>query len=47
MALLQETSLPGHTPPATPSRLRDIRDPLLWATCFMAFVAAKVESTGS
>ena len=41
---LQETSLPGHPPPATPSRLRDIRDPLSWAACFMAFVAAKVES---
>ena len=41
---LQETSLPDHPPPATPSRLRDIRDPLSWAACFMAFVAAKVES---
>ena len=41
---LQETSLPGHPPPANPSRLRDIRDPLSWAACFMAFVAAKVDS---
>ena len=41
---LQETNLPGHPPPATPSRLRDIRDPLSWAGCFMAFVAAKVDS---
>ena len=40
---LQETSLPGHPPPANPSRLRDIREPLSWAACFMAFVAAKVD----
>ena len=40
---LQETSIPGHPQPANPSRLRDIRDPLSWAACFMAFVAAKTE----
>ena len=42
---LQETNLPGQLPPANPSRLRDIRDPLYWASCFMAFVAAKVNCT--
>ena len=39
---LQETNLPGHLPPANPSHLKDIRDPLSWASCFMTFVAAKV-----
>ena len=41
---LQETSLPGHPPPATPLCLRDIRDPFSWAACFMAFVNANVKS---
>ena len=41
---LQEISLPGHPSPANPSRLRDIRDALSWAACFMAFVTAKVDS---
>ena len=41
---LQETTVPGHPPPANPSRLRDIRHPFAWANCFMAFIAAKVDS---
>ena len=36
--------MPGHPSPANPSHLRDIRDPLSWAACFMAFVAAKVDN---
>ena len=39
---LKETNLPGHPPPANPSCLRNIRDLLSQATCFMSFVAAKV-----
>ena len=31
-------------PPANPSHLRDIRDPLSWATCFMAFVVDSKET---
>ena len=41
---LQKTSPPGHPPPATLWRLRDIRDPLSWAAYFTAFVAAKLDS---
>ena len=40
---LQETNTSGQAP-GHPSRLRDIRDPLTWVTCFLAFVAAKVEN---
>ena len=36
---LQEMVFPRHPPPANPSCLRDIQDPLSWAACFMAFVA--------
>ena len=39
---LQETNTAGQTA-GVPSRLRDIRDPLTWVACFLAFVAAKVE----
>ena len=39
---LQEVNLPGHLPPENLSRPRDIRNPLSWVACFMAFVATKV-----
>ena len=44
---LQETSIPGHPQPANPSCLRDIHDPVLWAACFKAFLAAKTEFPGT
>ena len=40
---LQETNTLGQVP-RHPSCLRDIRDPLTWVTCFLAFVAAKVDN---
>ena len=42
---LQETSLPGQPSTGQPPRLKDIRDLLVWASGFMAFVAAKVQCT--
>ena len=39
---LQET--PGHPPPANPFCLSNICDPLSWAACFTAFVAAEVDN---
>ena len=40
---LHETAVIGQGPVHNPSRLREIQDPLTWLTCFLAFVAAKVE----
>ena len=44
---LQETSAGSQATAGGPSRMREVRDPLTWAACFMGFVAARADLPGT
>ena len=44
---LQETNTGSQVASSSSSRMRDIRDPLTWAACFMGFVAARADLPGT
>ena len=44
---LQETSTGPQAASGSSSRMREIRDPLTWAACFMGFVAARADLPGT
>ena len=44
---LQEMNTGSQVASSSSSRMREIRDPLTWAACFMGFVAARADLPGS